>query len=57
MHFYAFKMAMSIAFPCENPVEAIYAQNHRNGRNLNCFYSIFEKKHNSRSHLKYIKNP
>ena len=30
--------------------------NHRNRRNLNCFYSIFAKKHNSHSHSKYIKN-
>ena len=26
-----------------------------NKRNLNCFYSIFAKKHNSHSHFKYIK--
>ena len=56
MHFYAFKMAVAIAFLCENSVEAIQAQNHRDRRNLNCFYSIFTKKHNSHNHSKYIKN-
>ena len=30
MPFYAFKMAEAIAFLCENAVEAIYVQNHRN---------------------------
>ena len=30
MHFYVFKMAVAIAFPCENAVEAIKVHNHRN---------------------------
>ena len=30
MHFYVFKMAVAIAFLCENAVEAIQVQNHRN---------------------------
>ena len=54
MHFYAFKMAVAIAFLCENAVEAIQAQNHRNRRNSNCFYSIFAKKCNSHCHFKCI---
>ena len=45
-----------LASVCWNAVEAIYAQNHRNRRNLNCFYSIFAKKRNSHSHFEYIKN-
>ena len=44
MLFYAFKMTRAIVFLCKNAVEAIYAQNHRNRRNLNCFYSISAKK-------------
>ena len=40
----------------ELPLEAIYLQNHRNRRNLNCFYSIFAEKCNSHSHFRYIKN-
>ena len=44
MHFYAFEMATAITFLCKNAVEAIQAQNHRNRRNSNCFYSIFAKK-------------
>ena len=55
MLFYAFKMAVAIAFFCKNAVGAILAQNHRNRGNLNCFYSIFAKKRNSQSHFKYIK--
>ena len=43
MRFYAFKMAVAIGFLCENGVGAISAQNHRNIRNLNCFYSILAK--------------
>ena len=55
MLFYAFKMAVAIAFLWDTAVEAILAQNHKNTRNLNCFYSIFPKKHNSHSHFKHVK--
>ena len=34
MLFYAFKMAVAIAFLCTNAVEAIGFQNHRNQRNM-----------------------
>ena len=53
--FYAFMMAVAIAFHSENAVKAIQVQNHRNKRNLNCCYSIFTKKHNSQGHFRYIK--
>ena len=46
-HFFAFKMAVAIAFLCENAVEAIEVSNHGNKINLNCFYGIFAKKQNS----------
>ena len=55
MHFYVSKMAVAIALLWENAVEAIQGQNHRNKRNLNCFYTVFEKKRNSHSHFKYKK--
>ena len=35
--------------------DRVALENHRNRRNLNCFYSIFAKKRNSQSHFKCIK--
>ena len=55
MFFYVFKMAVAIAFLCENAVEAIQISFISMILNLNGFYSIFAKKCNSHGHFKYIK--
>jgi hypothetical protein len=55
MFFYVFKMAVAIAFLCENAVEAIQISFISMILNLNCFYSIFAMKSNSYGHFKYIK--
>ena len=43
MFFYVSKMAVGIAFPCENAVEAIQISAISMILSLNCFYSIFTK--------------
>ena len=53
--FFAFKMAMAIAFLCENAVEAIQFF-FIIILSLDGIYSIFTKKHNSHDHLKCIKS-
>ena len=55
MFFYVFKMAMAIAFLCENAVEAIQISSISMILSLNCFYSIFTEKRNSHGHFKWIK--
>ena len=47
--------AMAIAFFGGEATEAILVQNHRNERNLNCFYRKTTKRRNSHGHFKYIK--
>ena len=56
MYFYVFKMAVAIAFLCENAVEAIQISSISMILSLNCFYSIYAKKRNSHGHLKCIKS-
>ena len=46
---------MRIAFLCELAVKAIQVFSISMVLSLNCFYSIFAKKHDSHSHLKCIK--
>ena len=55
MFFYVFKIAVAIAFLCENAVEAIQVSSISMVLSLNGFYSIFAKKCNSHGHLKCIK--
>ena len=53
--FYAFKMAVAIAFFCVNAVEAIWISCISMILTLNGFYSIYVKKRDSHGHLKCIK--
>ena len=50
MHFYSFKMAVAIAFLCENAVEAVQISSISMMLSLNCFNSIFTVKRNSHGH-------
>ena len=53
MFFYVLKMAVAVAFLCENAAEAASISMILN---LNCLYNILAKKRNSHGHFKYIKN-
>ena len=53
--FYVFKMAVAIAFLCENAVEAIQISSISMILSLNGFYSIYAKKRDSHGPLKCIK--
>jgi hypothetical protein len=55
MFFYVFKIAVAIAFLCENAVEAIQVSSISMVLSLNGFYSIFAKKRNSQGHFKCMK--
>ena len=56
MFFYVFRMAVAIVFLCENAVEAIQISCISMILNLNGFYSIYAKKHDSHGQFKCIKN-
>ena len=53
--FHVFKMAVAIAFLCENAVEAIQISSISMILSLNCFYIILAKKRNRHGHFKCIK--